>query len=115
MICQGKIERRSSRRALSHLARKPAYPSNDVDFVPAAFVRLVERIVRDDANPRWIAVGDVLEPFGYETHAIVKHKYAGWRGRAPAQVNQHDVAIVERWHHAVALDMHYAQIGWIGA
>ena len=47
----------------SHLAREPSYSFNNVDFGPAALIGFVERIVGDNANPRRIAVGDVLEPF----------------------------------------------------
>ena len=49
------------------------------------------------------------------SHAVVKHEYPGRRWRAPAEVDQHDVAIVECRHHAVALDMHDAQIGRVGS
>jgi len=39
---------------------------------------------------------------------IVKHEYAGRRWRTPAEVDQHDVTIVQCRHHAVALDVHDA-------
>jgi hypothetical protein len=45
----------------------------------------------------------------------VKDKYARRSWRAPAEVDQHDIAIVECRHHAVALDMHDAQIGRVGS
>ena len=54
-------------------------------------------------------------PFGEEAHAVVKHEYAGRCWRTPAEVDQHDVAVVECRHHAVALDMHDAQVGWVGS
>ena len=66
-------------------------------------------------NSRRIAVGDVLQPLGDPSHAVVKREYARRSWRAPAEVDQHDVAIVERRHHAVALDMHDAQIGRVGS
>lgn len=86
----------------SHLPREPSNPSDDVHLFTAAFLRLVQRIVGDDADPGRIAVGDVLEPLGDETYAIVKHEYAGWRRRAPAEIDQHDVTIVQCRHDAVA-------------
>lgn len=70
----------------SHLPREPSNPSDDVHLFAASFVRFVEWIVGDDTDPRRIAVGDVLEPFGDETHPIVKNEYAGRCRRAPAEV-----------------------------
>ena len=94
--------------ARSHLARQPTYSSNDVDLLATAFVGLVDRIVGDDPNSRRIAVGDVLQPLGDQSHAVVKHEYTRRSWRAPAEIDQHDVAIVKCRHHAVALDMHDA-------
>jgi hypothetical protein len=57
----------------------------------------------------------VLEPLGDKSHAVVQHEYAGRCRRATAEIDQHDVAIVECRHHAFALDVHDAQIGWVGS
>jgi hypothetical protein len=80
---------------MSHFSREPSKPSDDVIFFAAVFIGLVERIAEDDANPRWIAVGDVLQSLGQESHAIVKYENAGWPGRrAPAEVDQYDLTMV---------------------
>ena len=68
----------------SHLSSKPSDPANDVDLLATAFVWLVEGIVGNNANPRRIAVGYVLEPLGNEPHAVVEHEYARRSGRAPS-------------------------------
>ena len=57
----------------------------------------------------------MLQPLRDEPDAIVKNEYSGRCWRAPAEIDQNDIAIVERWHHAVALDMHDAQIGRVGS
>ena len=75
----------------------------------AALVGLVERVVGDDANPRRIAVGDVLQPFGDEagvmTLAVVQDKYAGRGGGSSSGVDQNNVAVVQGGHHAVAFHL----------
>ena len=50
--------------------------------------------------------GDVVEPLGDQAHAVVQHEDAGGRGRAPGQIHEHDVAVVQGGQHAIALDMH---------
>lgn len=65
---------------LSHLAGEPSNSPDDVHLFAAAFVGLVERIVRDDPNPWRITVGNVLETFGDEAHAVMKHENARRRG-----------------------------------
>jgi hypothetical protein len=52
----------------------------------------------------------VVEPFRDQTHAIVQHEDPGRRGRAPGQIHEHDVAVVQGGQHAVALDMHDPEI-----
>jgi hypothetical protein len=56
---------------MSHLAREPAYPVDNVGLLAAAFIGLVERIVRDDANARRIAVGNVLQALGERISSAV--------------------------------------------
>ena len=65
-----------------HRPGKPPDPPDDIDVLAAALVGLVERVVGDDANPRRIAVGNVLEPFGDNAHAVVQHEDAGRGGGA---------------------------------
>lgn len=47
-------------RHLSNLPSKPAYPTNDINLFGGPFILRVMLIVRDHADGRWIAVGDVL-------------------------------------------------------
>jgi hypothetical protein len=84
-----------ARARRSHLAREPADPANDIDLFAAAFIGLVERIVRDDANPRRVAIGDMLQTLCDQPHAVMQHKDARRRRCAPTQIDQNDIAIVQ--------------------
>ena len=73
-------------------------------------VRRIAIIVGDDLHPRRIAVEDVLQPFGDEAGVIplvvVQDKYAGRGGGSSTGIDQNDVAVDQRWRHAVAFHMH---------
>ena len=99
-----------SKLAKSDLPREPTDAANDVDLVGRSLVGAVEAVVRDDAH-RWrVAVRDVLEPLGHQPHAVVQHEDAGRVRRAARHVDEHRVAVEQRGRHAVALDMHDAQL-----
>src|SRR5690606_8086464 len=87
----------------SYLPSEPADPADDLDLIGGTLIGRVKRVVGNDPHLRRLRVRDVLEALGDEPHTIEQHEDA-WRGRhAARKIDEHDIAVVERRHHAVAL------------
>lgn len=98
----------------SYLPREPTDAADDVDLVGRSLVGAVEAVVRDDAHGGRVAVRNVLEPLGHQSHAVVQHEDPRRVWRAARHVNEYRVAVEQRWRHAITLDMHDPQLGWAG-
>lgn len=81
-----------------------------MDLLGTALIGTVETVVRDHANGRRIAVGHVLKPLGHKTNSVVQDEDPGRVRRAAGHVDQHGVPIQQRRRHAVAFDVHDAQL-----
>ena len=97
----------------SHLPGKPSDPPDDVHLIHQALIGRIMSVVRNDAHLRWIAVGNVLQPFRYKPHTVMKNEDTGRRWHASASIDQHHVAAVEGRRHAVPFHMHDPQVGGI--
>ena len=99
---------------LSHLAPVPPDAPNDVDLIRGPLVGAILVIIRDDAHAGWIAHRDELQSLCHEPHAVMQNEDAWWVWAALRHVDQDNVAIVQSWDHAVALDGHDGQQGGRG-
>ena len=98
----------------SHLPPIPPDTPNTVDLVGGAIIGAVLLIVCNDSYLWRFAHRDELQSLGHEPHTVIKNKEPWWVWAALRHVDQDNVAILQSWDHAVALDGHDAQQGGRG-